>query len=101
MSMNNNNTNNTSYNTLPKEVLKYIDYELSFFEKIANKKFLFNILSNDRFELNVCETKEDNNKSEYQAIYRTNNIYLFIKNLFMLRDHLIKNFDNKITTTTS
>ena len=98
----NNNFNNTSsnYNVLPKQFLNYINYELSFFEKITNKKFFFNILSNDRFELNVYETKEedyDDNKSKYQVIYRANNLYQFIKNLFMIREHLIKNSDNEIT----
>ena len=97
----NNNFNNTSsnYNVLPKQFLNYINYELSFFEKITNKKFFFNILSNDRFELNVYETKEDydDNKSKYQVIYRANNLYQFIKRLFMIREHLIKNFGNEIT----
>ena len=98
----NNNFNNTSsnYNVLPKQFLNYINYELSFFEKITNKKFFFNILSNDRFELSVYETKEeenDDNKSKYQVIYRASNIYQFIKRLFMIREHLIKNFSNEIT----
>jgi hypothetical protein len=98
----NNNFNNTSsnYNVLPKQFLNYINYELSFFEKITNKKFFFNILSNDRFELNVYETKEedyDDNKSKYQVIYKANNLYQFIKRLFMIREHLIKNSDNEIT----
>ena len=97
-----NNNNITSYNILPKQFINYINYELSFFEKITNnKKFFFIILSNDRFELNVYESKEDdndnnNNKSEYQVIYRSKNLYQFIKNLFILREHLIKNFGNKI-----
>ena len=38
----------------------------------------------------------NNNKSEYQIIYRSNNLYQFIKNLFILREHLIKNFGKKI-----
>jgi hypothetical protein len=51
--------------------------------------------------MNVYESKEDdndnnNNKSEYQVIYRSKNLYQFIKNLFILREHLIKNFGNKI-----
>ena len=99
-----NNNNTTSYNILPKQFLNYINYELSFFEKITtNKKFFFIITSNDKFELNVNESKEEkdgndnnNNKSEYQLIYRSNNLYRFIKNLFILREHLIKNFGNKI-----
>ena len=98
-----NNNNITSYNILPKQFINYINYELSFFEKITNnKKFFFIILSNDRFELNVYESKEEkddnnhnNNKSEYQVIYRANNLYRFIKRLFILREHLIKNFGNK------
>ena len=97
MSMTNNNI--SSYNILPKQFLNYINYELSFFEKIANnKKFLFNVLRNDRFELKVSKSKEekdDDNKSKYQVVYRANNIYQFIKRLFMIRDHLIKNFSNK------
>jgi hypothetical protein len=102
--MTNNNNNTTSYNILPKQFLNYIYFELSFFEKITtNKKFFFIITSNDKFELNVNESKEEkdgndnnNNKSEYQLIYRSNNLYQFIKNLFILREHLIKNFGNKI-----
>ena len=108
MSMTNNNfdTNNSSsnYDVLPKQFLNYINYELNLFEKITNKKFSFVILSNDRFELNVYESKEEkygndnsNNKLEFQVIYRSNNLYQFIKNLFILRDHLIKNFNNEIT----
>jgi len=31
-------------------------------------KFFFNLLNNDRFELNVYESKEDTNKSKYQII---------------------------------
>ena len=101
MSMTNNNFNTSStsnYNALPKQFLNYIDYELSFFEKIADRKFLFNILNNDRFELRVSKSK-DNNKSEYQLIYRANNLYQFVKRLLMIREYLIKNFGNKITTT--
>ena len=102
---NNFNISSTSnYNVLPKQFLNYINYELNLFEKITNKKFSFIILSNDRFELNVYESKEEkngndnsNNKLEYQVIYRSNNLYQFIKNLFILRDHLIKNFNNEIT----
>ena len=106
MTMTNNNFDTSSnYDVLPKQFLNYINYELNLFEKITNKKFSFIILSNDRFELNVYESKEekdddndnDTNKLEYQVIYRSNNLYQFIKNLFILRDHLIKNFNNKIT----
>lgn len=95
---NNFNTVNTnSYSDiLPKQFLNYIDYELSCFEKITNKKFFFNLLKNDKFELNVYESKEeDNNKSKYQIIYRANNLYQFIKRLLMIREYLIKYFDNK------
>ena len=58
----NNNVNNASinYDALPKKFFNYINYELSFFEKITtNKKFFFIILSNDIFELNVYESKEE------------------------------------------
>jgi hypothetical protein len=102
MTNNNSNTNHTSYSDLPKQFLNYINYELSFFEKIVDRKFLINILRNDRFELKVSKSKEDNNnndKSKYQLIYRTNNLYRFIKNLLMIREYLIKNFSKKITTT--
>ena len=104
MLMTNNNFNISStsnYDVLPKQFLNYINYELNLFEKITNKKFFFNILSNDRFELNVYETKEedyDDNKSKYQVIYRANNLYQFIKRLFMIREHLIKNSGNEMTT---
>src|SRR5215211_3383233 len=98
-----NNNNISSYNILPKQFLKYINYELSFLEKITtNKKFFFISLSNDRFELNVYESKEakddnnNDNKSKYQIIYRANNLYQFIKRLFILKEHLIKNFGNRI-----
>jgi hypothetical protein len=96
-----NNFNTSNYDVLPKQFLNYINYELSLFEKITtNKKFFFIILSNDIFELNVYESKEekddDDDKSEYQVIYRSNNLYQFIKNLFILREHLIKNFGKKI-----
>ena len=94
------NSVNTSYDILPKQFLNYIDYELSCFEKITNKKFFFNLLKNDKFELNVYESKEeDNNKSKYQIIYRANNLYQFIKRLLMIREYLIKYFDNKLTKT--
>ena len=99
---NNFNTVNTnSYSDiLPKQFLNYIDYELSCFEKITNKKFFFNLLKNDKFELNVYESKEeDNNKSKYQIIYRANNLYQFIKRLLMIREYLIKYFDNRRSKT--
>ena len=103
-----NNINSSSYDLLPRQFLNYIDYELSCFEKITNKKFFFNILKNDKFELNVYESRkaeegegggEDNDKSKYQIIYRANNLYQFIKRLLMIRDYLIKYFDNKLTKT--
>src|SRR5687767_5654642 len=98
---NNFNNINTSYYVLPRQFLNYIDYELSCFEKITNKKFFFNILKNDKFELNVYVSKEedDNDESKYQIIYRANNLYQFIKRLLMIREYLIKHFDNKITKT--
>lgn len=99
---NNFNTVNTnSYSDiLPKQFLNYIDYELSCFEKITNKKFFFNLLKNDKFELNVYESKEeDDNKSKYQIIYRANNLYQFIKRLLMIREYLIKCFDNRRSKT--
>ena len=95
-------TNSSShYDAFPKQFINYVNYELSLFEKITNKKFFFNISSNDRFELSVCETKDkdenhnDNNKSNCEVVYRANNIYQFIKRLFMFREHLIKNFSIK------
>ena len=100
MAMTNNNI--SSYN-IPKQFLNYINYELRFFEKIVDRKFLINILRNGRFELKVSKSKEEDNnnndKSKYQLIYRTNNLYRFIKNLLMIREYLIKNFSNKITKT--
>jgi hypothetical protein len=93
------NASNVSNDILPKQLLNYIDYELSCFEKITNKKFFFNLLKNDKFELNVYESKEDNNKSKYQIIYRANNLYQFIKRLLMIREYLVKYFDNKLTKT--
>jgi hypothetical protein len=51
--------------------------------------------------LNVYQSKEEkddndnNNKSEYQVIYRADNLYQFIENLFVLREYLIKNFGKK------
>jgi len=47
-----NNINSSSYDLVPRQFLNYIDYELSCFEKITNKKFFFNVLKNDKFELN-------------------------------------------------
>ncbi len=101
MLMTNNNFNISStsnYNVLPKQFINYINYELRLFEKITNKKFLFNVSRNDRFELKVSKSKEEkdyNDNSKYQIIYRANNLYQFIKNLLMIREYLIKNFGNK------
>ena len=104
-----NNINSSSYDLVPRQFLNYIDYELSCFEKITNKKFFFNVLKNDKFELNVYESRKakeeeeegerDNDKSKYQIIYRTNNLYQFIKRLLMIREYLIKHFDNNRTKT--
>ena len=55
---NNFNNINTNYDVLPRQFLNYIDYELSYFEKITNKKFFFNILKNDKFQLNVYDSKK-------------------------------------------
>jgi hypothetical protein len=99
---NNFNNINTNYDVLPRQFLNYIDYELSCFEKITNKKFFFNILKNDKFQLNVYDSKkkkDDNDKSKYQIIYRANNLYQFIKRLLMIREYLIKYFYNNRTKT--
>jgi hypothetical protein len=92
----NNNVNNPSinYDALPKNFFNYINFELSFFEKITSKKFFFTILNNDRFELNVYDSKEgsNDNNSKYHLIYGANNLNQFIKNLFMIREYLIKNW---------
>jgi hypothetical protein len=64
---------------------------------------LFNISKNEKFELNVYQSKkeeeeaDDKDKSKYQIIYRANNLYQFIKRLLMIREYLIKHFDNKTT----
>ena len=105
-----NNINSSSYDLVPRQFLNYIDYELSCFEKITNKKFFFNVLKNDKFELNVYESRKaeegeegegerDNDKSKYHIIYRANNLYQFIKRLLMIREYLIKHFDNNVTKT--
>ena len=62
------NNNSNSNNILPKHFLTYINYELSLFEKIADRRFFINILNNGRLELKISESKEakrydDNNKS--------------------------------------
>ena len=57
MTMTNNNFDTSSnYDVLPKQFLNYINYELNLFEKITNKKFFFNILSNNKFELSSENT---------------------------------------------
>ncbi len=53
-----NNINTSSFDVLPKQFLNYIDYELSCFEEITNKQFCFKVLKNDRFELNLYESKK-------------------------------------------
>ncbi len=70
--------------------------------KNSQKKFFFNVSKNGKFQLNVYGSKkyeeiEDNNKSKYQIIYRANNLNQFIKRLLMIREYLIKHFDNKVT----
>ena len=55
---NNFNNINTNYDVLPRQFLNYIYYELSYFEKITNKKFFFSILKNDKFQLNVYDSKK-------------------------------------------
>ena len=97
---NNFNNINTNYDVLPRQFLNYIYYELSYFEKITNKKFFFNILKNDKFQLNVYDSKKRKIimiNQNIMIIYRANNLYQFIKRLLMIREYLIKHFDNKIT----
>jgi hypothetical protein len=96
--------NNNSNNILPEHFLTYINYELSFFERIADRRFFINILSNDRLELKISESKEtkeynDHSQSKHQLIFTANNIHRFIKNLLLIREYIIKNSDNSITTT--
>ena len=43
--------------------------------------------------------KKNNNKSKYHIIYRANNLYQFIKRLLMIREYLIKYFDNQKSKT--
>ena len=62
---NNFNNINTNYDVLPRQFLNYIYYELSCFEKITNKKFFFSILKNDKFQLNVYDSKKkDDNDNQ-------------------------------------
>ena len=65
---NNFNGINASNDILPKQFLNYIDYELSCFEKITNKKFFFNVLKNDKFELNVYESRKAKEEGERDMI---------------------------------
>ena len=92
-----NNFNNINGNNdlLPQHFVNYINYELRLFEEITDKKFFFDTFRNDGFELNVWEQNEDDKR----IIYRASNLYQFIERLFMIREYLIKNFDNKITTS--
>ena len=62
MSMINNNFNNT------RSTITYVYYELSLLEEITNKKFFFNMLSNDRFELSVCKTKDEDDINDDNMI---------------------------------
>jgi hypothetical protein len=94
MSNNFNNINDNN-DVLPQHFVNYINYELRLFEEITDKKFFFDTFRNDGFELNVCESEEDDKR----IIYRANNLYQFIERLFMIREYLIKNFDNKIKTS--
>jgi hypothetical protein len=92
---NNFNDINGHYDVLPQHFVNYINYELRLFEEITDKKFFFDTFRNDGFELNVCESEE----GDKHIIYRANNLYQFIERLFMIREYLIKNFDNKIKTS--
>lgn len=95
---------NDNYNLLlPRQILKYIEYELSQFEKLTHKEFFFNLLSDDTFELNIYHSKNTNNGKEkqynnnnikpgFQVIYRSNNIHQFIKRLLIFREYLINNY---------
>ena len=47
--------------------------------------------------MTLKKKKDYNDKSKYHIIYRANNLYQFIKRLLMIREYLIKHFDNKIT----
>jgi hypothetical protein len=89
---------NINYDIIPKQFLNYINYELKFFEQITSRKFLIEV-STDRFELKVSKKTEDNNDhSKYHLLYEANNLYYFIKNLLMIREYLIRSFDNKVIT---
>jgi len=94
---------NDNYNLLlPRQILKYIEYELSQFEKLTQKKFFFNLLSDDTFELNIYNAINKNNGKEkqyynnntkpgFQVIYRSNDIHQFLKRLLIFREYLINN----------
>ena len=94
MSSNKFNDINGNHDVLPQHFVNYINYELRLFEEITDKKFFFDTFRNDGFELNVSDSEDDR-----RIIYRANNLYQFIERLFMIRDYLIKNFDNKTTTS--
>ena len=94
MTSNKFNDINGNHDVLPQHFVNYINYELSLFEEITDKKFFFDTFRNDGFELNVSDSEE-----ESRIIYRANNLYQFIERLFMIREYLIKNFDNKTTTS--
>jgi len=106
---NNLENNDNHLDLIPNQFLKYIDYELTHFEKLTGKKFFFNLFEKNIFQLNVYESKDDkrekqrhdydqpnsgNMKSVYHMIYRTDNIYQFVKRLLIFREHLVKNSDN-------
>jgi len=94
---------NDNFNLLiPRPILKYIEYELSQFEKLTHKEFFFNLLSDNIFELNIYNAKNTNNEKEkqyhnnnikpgFQVIYRSNDIHQFIKRLLIFREYLINN----------
>ena len=96
--MTNFNILNINYDIIPKQFLHYINYELRVFEQITGRKFLIEI-SNDRLELMVSKQTEDNNKhTKYHLLYKANNLYFIIKNLLMIREYLIRTFDNNLIT---
>jgi hypothetical protein len=89
---------NINYDIIPKPFLNYINYELRVFEQITGRKFLLEI-STESLELKVSKQIEDNNKhTKYHLLYEANNLYFFIKNLLMIREYLIRTFDNKLIT---
>ena len=92
--MTNFNIFNINCDIIPKQFLNYINYELRVFEQITGRKFLMEI-STDKLELKVSKQTENNNKhTKYHLLYKANNLYFFIKNLLMIREYLIRTFDN-------